>query len=83
MKVKLATRGLAGPETKVVGGGSVVSGDGHIVGYSLNNLTSFPDCDCLAVGVGGLVNLPEELDLYRLVSRPVVAFGDMGSLRRP
>lgn len=63
LEIELASGGLAGPESQVVGSGGIVTGDRNIVGNGLDNLAAFPDGDGLARLIGRLADATEELDL--------------------
>ncbi len=64
LKVKLASRSLAGPETQVVGGGCSVTWNRNIVRDGLDNLTALPDGNVLAVGVGRFPDVAIKLNLW-------------------
>lgn len=62
-EIKLASRRLARPEPQVVCCWGRVARNRHIVGNSINDVTTLPDADGLTVLPGVLTDLAIELDL--------------------
>ena len=63
LKVKLATSGLAGPETEVVASARLVSRNGYVKGNSLDNLSTLPRALLLALVILPAVDLAVELNV--------------------
>lgn len=63
LEIKLASGSLAGPKSKIVGGGSIVTGNRNIVGDGFYYLAALPDGLGLAVVVDLLATVAVELDL--------------------
>lgn len=62
-EIKFASRCLARPKSQVIRGWSRVARNGDIVGNGIDDVTTLPDADGLAVLPGLLANLAIELDL--------------------
>jgi hypothetical protein len=63
LEIKLSTRSFAGPQSQIVCCGCVVPGDGNIVGNSLNDLTTLPNSNGLAILISSLPSMTKELNL--------------------
>lgn len=64
LEVKLAARGLARPQSKIVGRGGIVTRDGHVVCDGLDDLAAFPEHGRLAVLLGHFADTAKELNLH-------------------
>ena len=64
LKVKLSARRLAAPQSKVVGGRRIITGNRDIIGHGLDKVATFPAPLGLAVLILPLVGVAIELDVY-------------------